>query len=127
MHCNSTGRILVVDDGRDQAYLFEKILTGIGYIVRTESNGIDALASLEEFRPDIILLDIGLPDMDGYELARRIRCWPGFGSTAIVAITGYGEDKELAREAGIDRHLLKPVGVAQISMLIAGLLAEPSG
>ncbi len=121
-----TGRILVVDDGPEQSLLIGKILSYFGHTVRTASNEIEALACLEEFNPRIVMLDVGMPGMDGYELARRIRQRPGFTRTAIVAVTGFGQesDKELARPAGINRHLLKPVSVAQVSSLVAELLGR---
>ena len=78
---------------------------------RTALDGPSALGELAIYRPEIVLLDIGLPGMDGYEVARSIRKQPGMGSMVLIALTGYGqdEDRRRSREAGFDHHLVKPV------------------
>lgn len=104
-------RILVTDDNTDAALMLALVLRKLGHAVRTVHNGHDALAALEGFRPDVVFLDIGMPEMDGYETCRRIRRSDTGRSAHIVALTGWGqeEDKRLAREAGFDKHLVKPV------------------
>jgi CheY-like chemotaxis protein len=92
--------------------------------VRAVSDGRAALEATERFRPDVVLLDIGLPQMDGYEVARRIRAMPQGQEILLCAITGWGqeEDKRRAREAGFDEHMTKPVDFAALASLVA---AEP--
>jgi len=104
-------KVLVVDDNVDAAYSIAKVLELFGHKVRCVHDGPSALDMAREFRPDVIVLDIGLPGMDGYEVARRLRSTAGFERTPIVAVTGYGQDddRRRSREAGIDQHLAKPV------------------
>ena len=108
---NQGVRVLIVDDNRDAADSTADLLKLTGFEVTVVYRPSDALALLADFKPDLALLDIGLPEMDGYELARRIRAASGSTSCRLVALTGYGKenDKKLAREAGFDRHLSKPV------------------
>jgi signal transduction histidine kinase len=106
-----TKRILVVDDNRDAAEMLAVMLTAWGQDVHVAYDALGALAAAETFGPAVVLLDIGLPQLDGYELARRIRR-TSWGQTAtLVAITGWGQssDLERSRQAGIDHHLVKPV------------------
>jgi CheY-like chemotaxis protein len=103
-------RVLVVDDNRDTARSSAKLLELLGHEVRAEFDGPGALAAAHEFQPEVMLLDIGLPGMTGYELVRRLRD-QGFRDAIIVAVSGYGQasDKMRSREAGFDDHLVKPV------------------
>ena len=103
-------RILIVDDNADSLEPLERILGLMGHEVRGALDGESALALAALFRPELAVLDIGLPGMDGYEVARRMRALPGLESVVLVALTGYGqrEDRERARAAGFDHHLLKP-------------------
>ena len=104
-------RILVVDDNVDAARSLARLLARLyGQEVRVAHDGPEALAVAEEFRPEVVLLDIGLPGMDGNEVARRLRGRPEFERTLIVALTGWGQeaDVERSREAGFDHHLVKP-------------------
>ena len=113
-------RILVVDDNRDSAETLTMLLELMGKEMSVAYDGEQALTIAKEIKPDVVLLDIGLPKMDGYEVARRIRQEP-WGSTAIlVAITGWGqtEDKDLSRESGFDHHLVKPVDHDHLLKLI---------
>jgi CheY-like chemotaxis protein len=113
-------RILVVDDNRDSAESLQLLLQLLGNNVSVAHDGEEALSMANELKPDVVLLDIGLPKLNGYEVARRIRLEP-WGSTAtLVAITGWGqaEDKDLSREAGFDRHLVKPVDPDTLLKLI---------
>jgi CheY-like chemotaxis protein len=104
-------RILIVDDSVDTVWAMAGILRSHGYEVVTAINGAAAIQTAAAFRPEIVLLDIGLPDMDGFKVARELRQIPVLTNSFLVALTGYGtaRDKGLAREAGFDQHLTKPV------------------
>jgi CheY-like chemotaxis protein/two-component sensor histidine kinase len=108
---SSRHRILVVDDNRDAAETMAELLGLTGNDLRTAHDGIEAVEVAAEFRPHVVLLDIGLPRMDGYEVARKIREQPWSSGTVLVALTGWGqeEDRRRSREAGFDHHLIKPV------------------
>jgi signal transduction histidine kinase len=114
-------RVLVVDDNEDAAVALAEALVDLGHAVEVAYDGPQALAKLETFSPDIALLDIGLPLMDGYELARRIRHEPRLSGIRLVSITGYGQnsDRLRAKEAGFDVHLVKPVDLMVIEKVIA--------
>jgi len=114
-------RILLVDDHRWVAESLMKLLILGGHDVRIAGDGPSALEEVSIFRPEIALLDIGLPGMDGYELARCIRKKTGTGPMTLIALTGYGQDEDLhrAREAGFDHHLTKPVECAALFKLIS--------
>ena len=116
-------RVLVVDDNRDAAESLEMLLRLMGAEVHTAADGQSALEALRRHRPSVVVLDIGLPDMDGYEVARRARLEPGGGETALIALTGWGEeeDQRRSREAGIDHHLVKPVDFTALEELLRGL------
>jgi signal transduction histidine kinase len=113
-------KIMIVEDNADARDVLMFMLRRIGHDVRAVGDGPSALVEAAKFEPEIVLLDIGLPNMDGYELARRLRAMPQTASAALVAITGYGqaEDRDRARAAGIDHHLLKPVEPAALAELI---------
>jgi len=102
-------RVLIVDDNRDAADSLAMLLRLGHHEVLAVSSGQEALDAVRSFRPDLVLLDIGLPDLDGYEVARRLRA-AGYQST-LTALTGFGqaEDRERTRRAGFDHHLVKPV------------------
>jgi PAS domain S-box-containing protein len=104
-------KVLVVDDNVDAAQVTALLLEGIGCETRTAHDGYAALAEAEIFQPAIMLLDLGLPDLDGCEVARRIRALPCGGKLLLVAISGWGrdEDREQSKNAGFDHHLIKPV------------------
>jgi CheY-like chemotaxis protein len=110
-----TGRILIVDDNTDAAATLEMLLGALGYTTRVANTGMEALDQAAEFEPDVVLLDIGLPGIDGYEVARRLRSLIK-RPLKIVAVTGWGqeEDRQRSREAGIDVHLLKPIDAADL-------------
>jgi two-component system, chemotaxis family, CheB/CheR fusion protein len=103
-------RVLVVDDNRDSADLQAALLQHNGHNVRTAYNGTGALEVAVKFRPDVILLDIGLPEIDGYEVAYRVRQQPALDGVVLVAMTGYGqpEDRQRSQAVGFDHHLVKP-------------------
>ena len=107
----SSIRVLLVDDNTDAAELFGEYLASVGYDVRTAHDGPSALEVAAAFRPMVAILDIGLPVMDGYELATRLRERLGAATPRLIAMTGYGqeEDRENSRRAGFERHLVKPV------------------
>lgn len=113
-------RILVVDDDEDLAFLLAKVLVTKNYEVRTARDSLSAIRIAIEFSPDVALMDIGLPMMDGYELARELRKVLPPGSCRLIALTGYSEEgeKEKAREAGFEEHLLKPVNLATLRKAI---------
>ena len=122
-------RVLVVDDNRDAARLMAELLRASGHAARSFHDGPSALEAARAFRPDVVLLDIGLPGMDGYEVAAALRREQGFGALRIIAVTGYGEEQALSRsrEAGIDRHLVKPVDVEALLDLIERPDADSRG
>jgi len=111
-------KVLVVDDNADAADTLAQLLDLLGHEAATAADGASALARFEEFQPEIVLLDIGLPDLDGYEVARRMRSLAG-DDVQLVALTGFGqsEDKRRAAEAGFDQHWTKPVDPARLSEL----------
>lgn len=115
--------ILVVDDARDAAYLLGKLLETMGQTVHTANSGATAVRIAGSIRPDVVISDIGMPEMNGYELARLIRLDPAVKGTTLVALTGYGQetDKESAHEAGFDFHLTKPVSLEALHGLLSTL------
>jgi len=119
-------RVLVVDDNLDAAHTLHLYLAAAGHRVEIAYNGLDALALASVFAPQVCLLDIGLPDIDGNELARRLRAQPETARTMLVATTGYGrqQDRDAAAAAGFDHYLVKPVNTAQLSDLLARAAAE---
>jgi CheY-like chemotaxis protein len=116
-----TRRVLVVDDHADAADSLAMLLRMEGHQVRVARNGPDALDAVRAEPPEVILLDLGMPGMDGYEVARRLRQRDGRG-LLIVALTGWGqeEDRRRTREAGFDHHLVKPADPAELRLLLAG-------
>ncbi|MGH8227020.1 MAG: hybrid sensor histidine kinase/response regulator [Steroidobacteraceae bacterium] len=117
-------RILVVDDNHDAAQSLALLLGMDGHEVRTAGDGLEALEVAEEFRPQVALLDIGMPKLDGYETARRLRARPWAAGMLLFALTGWGleEDRERARQAGFDRHLVKPVDPEALTQLLSQTL-----
>ena len=115
-------RVLIAEDNSDAAEMLRMMLEYTGHEVRVASDGLEAVALAESFDPQIALLDIGMPRMDGYEAARRIR---DTGSKVVlVALTGWGqdEDKDRARDAGFDHHLTKPADPDVLQRLIADVV-----
>jgi PAS domain S-box-containing protein len=104
-------RVLIVDDNVDAAQTLELLLKSLGHETAVAYTGVEALRITPEFRPDIVLLDLGLPGLDGYEVARRLRTLNSAERVRIVAVTGWGQetDKQKSREAGFDLHLVKPI------------------
>lgn len=118
-----TLRVMVVDDNTDAARMLAMFLEASGHQVLVEHGSRRALERARIELPDVCLLDIGLPDMDGNELARRLRAQPETAGTVLIAITGYGQehDRENALAAGFDHHLVKPVDAAKLAALIGGI------
>jgi len=116
-------RILVVDDNIDVAESMSVLLELEGHQVQTVYTAHDALEAARNFQPDVVLLDIGLPGMDGYEVAKRLRAFPETCKVLIIALTGYGREEDRARSkaAGFDQHLVKPVEPEVLNKLIATL------
>jgi signal transduction histidine kinase len=116
-------RILVVDDNQDVAESLAMLLTLDNHDVQSVYTPEHALQTVVSFKPEVVLLDIGLPGIDGYEVARRIRALPGSGNLRLVALTGYGqaEDRLRAQAAGFDDHLVKPVELATLQQSLARL------
>ncbi|HEX7446528.1 MAG TPA: ATP-binding protein, partial [Pirellulales bacterium] len=116
-------KVLVVDDNPDSADTLALVLRLAGQDVRTAYDGAAALAAAEEFRPDLVLLDIGMPGMDGYQVAQRLRKDLDFRDQVLVALTGWGQDEDRRRseEAGFDRHLVKPIETKVLMELLREL------
>ncbi len=119
-------RVLVVDDNVDAAVSLGMLLKLVGQDVRVAYDGPTALRQAIDFRPELILLDIGMPMMDGYEVCRRLRRQSGLEKTTVVALTGWGQDEDRRRshEAGFDLHLVKPVEPSALERLIEGLESD---
>jgi signal transduction histidine kinase/ActR/RegA family two-component response regulator len=115
-------RILVVDDNHDGAESLALLLQMQGNEVHTVYDGPEAVEAMSQFHPDVVLLDIGLPTLNGYETARRMRALPDSCDALIIALTGWGqeEDRRRSREAGFDHHLVKPVDLQTLESLLAG-------
>jgi signal transduction histidine kinase/CheY-like chemotaxis protein len=110
-------RVLVVDDNRDAAELLADGLALLGHHVTLADDGPSALRAAERFAPEVAVVDIGLPGMDGWELGRRLRELPGLGRVRLIAVTGYGQasDRLRSRAAGFDEHLVKPVELGRLN------------
>jgi DNA-binding response OmpR family regulator len=117
-------KVLIVEDNKDAADMLSMLVGAWGHSIRTAADGLAALEVAEAFRPQAILLDIGLPKLDGHGVARRLRAQLWSRETLIVAITGRGQevDRQRSEEVGIDRHLLKPVDLR----ILRGLLSDAS-
>jgi DNA-binding response OmpR family regulator len=114
---------LIVDDNRDAADSLVMLLRIMGNDTRTAYDGQEGVQVAGEFRPDVILLDIGLPKLNGYEACRRIREQAWGKQAVLIAVTGWGqeEDRRRSREAGFDQHMVKPVDPQDLLKLLAGL------
>jgi signal transduction histidine kinase len=116
-------RILLADDNRDALDSLATLLQCDGHEVHTAADGAEALALAAVCRPDVMLLDIGMPKLDGYEVARRVRAEPWGKGTVLIALTGWGqdEDRRRSREVGFDNHLVKPLDPDKLSAMLAKL------
>ncbi|HJQ83982.1 MAG TPA: MASE1 domain-containing protein [Candidatus Binatia bacterium] len=121
-------KVLVVEDNQDAAEGLAAVLGLWGHDVRLAFDGAAALEAAESWSPDVIVSDLGLPGMDGYELARRLRERPAFGKAVLVALSGYGqaEDRRRALDAGFDHHLVKPADLAALADILSGVAAGPA-
>ena len=122
-------RVLVVDDYPDTAHVCARMLQSAGFEVATAPDGFEALRLACDFQPSIMLLDIGLPDIDGFEVARRLRADSKFKAMTIIAFTAYPSEefRSRAESVGFDYYLVKPVPVAELlSLLVDGRPAKPA-
>ena len=113
-------RILIVDDSRDGGESLATLLRVLGAEVALAHSGRTALECVDTFKPDVVLLDIGMPGMDGYEVARRIRANPANRTISLIALTGWGQDEDRQRSvaAGFNHHLVKPADIEQLRQLL---------
>ena len=120
-------RILVADDNQDTANSWAEILKIMGHETRTAYDGLEAFQAAETFRPDLVLLDVGMPKMNGYEIAHKIRERFWGEKMVLIALTGWGqeEDRQRSKEAGFDHHLVKPIKVATLNELLKELKPTP--
>jgi CheY-like chemotaxis protein len=113
--------VLVVDDNRDVAEGLAALLEFEGHDIRLAQDGASALREAAEFTPDVVFCDIGMPGMDGHQVAAKLRSDPRHQSTLLVAVTGWGndEDKRLSVAAGFDMHFTKPISSEQVEFVLA--------
>lgn len=116
-------RVLVVDDNVDAAQSLADLLEATGHLVRMAHDGPAALDAVQDFRADLVLLDIGLPGLTGLEVAKRIRQLPAHKNIVLAAMTGYGQekDREHSRQAGFDYHLVKPTDFGELEKILETL------
>jgi CheY-like chemotaxis protein len=124
----SRRRILVVDDNRDSTESMRLFLGMLGNDVAVTYDGLEAVESVASFRPDVVLLDIGLPKLNGYEAARQIRQQPWGKDVYLIALTGWGQedDRRSCKEAGFDHHMLKPIDLQVFQELLTTLTRDDS-
>ena len=122
-------RVLVVDDNRDSAESLALLLNVTGNETDTAHDGLEAVAAAERFRPDVVFLDIGLPKLNGFDAASRIREQPWGKNMVLVALTGWGQEeyRRKARDSGFDVHLVKPIDPQTLMKLLASLPLDPDG
>jgi len=114
-------RVLLVDDNKDVVRALSRLIRLLGHQVKVASDGEEALLAADEFCPNVVLMDIGLPKLNGYDAARAMRVRPWRKEAVLVAITGWGQDHDRLRssDAGFDEHLTKPVELAQLRELLS--------
>jgi CheY-like chemotaxis protein len=112
--------ILVVDDDIDSLHLFSMLLRRAGHTVHVSQSALKAIELIEAIHPDIVFLDLAMPDVDGFEVAKQVRRHPRFTETTVVAVTGYdgAAFRERARYAGFNKYLVKPVPIAEIETVV---------
>ncbi|HWI16371.1 MAG TPA: response regulator [Vicinamibacterales bacterium] len=122
-------RILVVDDNHDSALSLAMILSIMGHETRTAHDGESAVVTAESFLPDVVLLDIGLPKLNGYEVAQRIREQAWGTSMFLIAVTGWGqeEDRQRSADVGLNAHMVKPVEASALEKLLIDLARKGHG
>lgn len=113
-------RVLVVDDKRDAGECLAMLLTALGHEVHIGYGGQQVIEMIRDWKPDVALIDIGLPEVNGYEVARTVRQESGLDRVVLVAYSGYGrdEDRQRAKEAGFDQHLVKPADLASLQAIL---------
>src|SRR5690606_16483485 len=123
----SESKVLIVDDNREYALIMSKLLRLKGFDVVTEFDGLSALTTVENFEPEVILLDIGLPGLDGYQVCERIRAMARGEDMVIIAVSGWGQDSSQpqAQAARFDAHLTKPISQKEIGKVLATCLPRP--
>jgi CheY-like chemotaxis protein len=119
-------RVLVVDDNTDTVLTFAILLKASGHDVRTAHDGPSGVEAALAYRPDVALLDIGLPGLNGYEVAKRIRQEPTLQNAVLVALTGYGQetDREISRQAGFNHHMVKPANFDKLQQILANVAEQ---
>ena len=118
-------RVLLVDDNVDASQTLAVLLEMSGHAVQVACDGLSAIDAAIQYRPEVVLLDIGLPGLDGYQVAQRIRQQAGLDGVVLIALTGYGRDtdRERSKQAGFDHHLVKPASIEQIEEILRGVAA----
>jgi len=113
-------RVLIADDNADAASVLSTLLETTGHTTYVVGDGLSAVGKIVELRPDLALIDIGMPGLNGYEVARKIRRTAGLETIKLIALTGWGgeQDRDRSREAGFDTHMVKPIGVAELQQLL---------
>jgi CheY-like chemotaxis protein len=121
-------RVLVADDNLDAAESLAMLLTMMGHEVRAAHDGVQAIEQAEQFRPDLILMDVGMPKVDGLQAATQIRSMVWGAEPVIVALTGWGQeaDRQRSKDAGCDVHLVKPLDFERLSVLLSELAGAPA-
>jgi two-component system, cell cycle response regulator DivK len=121
--------ILIVDDNPANLKLARVLLSSEGFEVRTAADAVEALRVLGQFRPRLILMDLQLPGMDGFELTRTLKADPAYGDVIVVALTAYAMkgDEETARAAGCDGYIAKPIDTRSLPQVLAGYLSGAKG
>ena len=119
-------KVLVVDDLQASADTLKVLLELEGFVVRVANDGATALTVAQEFEPDVLILDIGLPGMDGFEVARQLRSRPESKNAVLIALTGYGEAESRLRsqQAGFDHHVVKPADIDFLLSIVSQPLAD---
>lgn len=114
-------RVLIVDDIPDITTMLAELVTLLGHEACVANHGVEAIERAREFRPDLVLLDLSMPELDGFEVARRLRAEPDGSLIDLIAMSGWGHAaaREQAVRAGFDRHFLKPITIAHLSALLA--------
>lgn len=125
---NTSFKVLVVDDNLDAAESLSVVLEIGGHTTQVANHGHQALAMVKDFLPDVVFLDIGMPGMDGYEVARAMRAMPELAHVELIALTGWGtqQDRERTHAAGFDTHLTKPANLEEVEALLSDLAARPA-
>jgi CheY-like chemotaxis protein len=119
----AASRVVLVEDNADNRMMLCDVIEGAGCDCHAAENGVAGLAMIQELRPQVAIIDIGLPGLDGFELARRVRADPALANILLVALTGYGqrEDRNKTLEAGFDQHLVKPVDPQVLVAILKGV------